>query len=220
MSRDDVIENLGTIAHSGTKAFLAKAQEADLKENPELIGQFGVGFYASFMVADEVVVDTKSHNDEGVRWSSKPENLLLMRLINLNAEQQLPHLKEDAKEFLNEWTIRSTVKKFSDFLEHPVVIITTKKDEESKVEEEKENNHSQKAIWLRPKKDIKKKEYNEFYKHLSHDMNDPAETIHYNAEGAIEFKALLFIPEKRPFDLMMNNDPKAHLNLYVRSIHI
>ena len=223
MSRDDVIENLGTIAHSGTKAFLAKAQEADLKENPELIGQFGVGFYASFMVADEVVVDTKSHNDEGVRWSSKGTGKFTLDEIDKpeRGTTITLHLKDDAKEFLNEWTIRSTVKKFSDFLEHPVVIITTKKDEESKVEEEKEEQiNSQKAIWLRPKKDIKKKEYNEFYKHLSHDMNDPAETIHYNAEGAIEFKALLFIPEKRPFDLMMNNDPKAHLNLYVQRVFI
>ena len=223
MTRDDVIENLGTIAHSGTKAFLARAQEADLKENPELIGQFGVGFYASFMVADEVVVDTKSHGSEGVRWTSKGTGKFTLDDLDKTDRGTTItlHLKEDAKEFLNEWTIRSTVKKFSDFLEHPVTIITTQKDEETEVEEEKEEQiNSQKAIWLRPKSEITNDEYSEFYKHLSHDMNDPAETIHYNAEGAIEFKALLFIPEKRPFDLMMNHDPKAHLNLYVQRVFI
>ena len=223
MNRDDVVENLGTIAHSGTKAFLARAQEADLKENPELIGQFGVGFYASFMVADEVVVDTKSHGSEGVRWTSKGTGKFTLDDIDKTDRGTTItlHLKEDAKEFLNEWTIRSTVKKFSDFLEHPVTIITIQKDEETGVEEEKEEQiNSQKAIWLRPKSEITNEEYSEFYKHLSHDMNNPAETIHYNAEGAIEFKALLFIPEKRPFDLMMNHDPKAHLNLYVQRVFI
>ena len=223
MNRDEVVENLGTIAHSGTKAFLARAQEADLKENPELIGQFGVGFYASFMVADEVTVETKAHGQEAVEWRSKGTGNFTLN----DAQKETRgttitlHLKEDAKEFLNEWTIRSTVKKFSDFLEHPVTIITTQKDEETEVEEEKEEQiNSQKAIWLRPKSEITHEEYSEFYKHLSHDMNDPAETIHYNAEGAIEFKALLFIPEKRPFDLMMNHDPKAHLNLYVQRVFI
>jgi molecular chaperone HtpG len=223
MSRDDVIENLGTIAHSGTKAFLARAQEADLKENPELIGQFGVGFYASFMVAESVTVDTKAHGAEAVRWSSTGTGNFTLDSIEKEERGTTItlYLKEDAKEFLNEWTIRSTVKKFSDFLEHPVTLITTQKDEETEVEEEKEEQiNSQKAIWLRPKNEITPEEYSEFYKHLSHDMNDPAETIHYNAEGAIEFKALLFIPEKRPFDLMMNHDPKAHLNLYVQRVFI
>ncbi len=223
MSEDEVVENLGTIAHSGTKAFLARAQEVDVKNNPELIGQFGVGFYASFMVAEEVIVETKAHGKKGVKWKSKGTGSFTLSdsdrkergtTITLN-------LKEDAKEFLNDWTIRSTVKKFSDFLEHPVFIITTKKDEETKIEEENEEQiNSQKAIWLRAKKDIKKDEYQEFYKHLSHDMNNASEIIHYNAEGAIEFKALLFIPEKRPFDLMTNHDPKAHLNLYVQRVFI
>ena len=161
MSRDDVIENLGTIAHSGTKAFLAKAQEADLKENPELIGQFGVGFYASFMVADEVVVDTKSHNDEEFDGAQKvPEEFTLDEIDKPERGTTITlHLKEDAKKNFSMnglYTLQS--KSFCSFLEHPVIIITTKKDEEeSKVEEEKEEQiNSQKAIWLRPKKDIKK----------------------------------------------------------------
>ena len=223
MSQDEVIENLGTIAHSGTKAFLARAQEADLKNNPDLIGQFGVGFYASFMVADEVVVETKAHGADAVKWKSKGSgNFTLSDSEKTERGTTITLLlKEDAKEFLNDWTIRSTVKKFSDFLEHPVVLFTTEKDEKTEIEEEKEEQiNSQKAIWLRAKNDIKAEEYSEFYKHLSHDQNDPAEIIHYNAEGAIEFKALLFIPEKRPFDMMNNHDPKAHLNLYVQRVFI
>jgi molecular chaperone HtpG len=223
MSRDSVVENLGTIAHSGTKAFLARAKEMDLKENPELIGQFGVGFYASFMVADEVTVITKAHGEEAVQWKSKGTGSFTLD----DAEKQargteiILHLKEEAKEYLEEWEIRSVVKKFSDFVEHPIVLLTTEKDEENGTEEEKEEQlNSQKAIWLRDKKDITDEEYGEFYKHISHDTNSPAETIHYNAEGAIEFKALLFIPEHKPFDMMMNNDPKSHLNLYVQRVFI
>lgn len=223
MSREQVIENLGTIAHSGTKAFLARAREMDVENNPELIGQFGVGFYASFMVADDVTVISKAHGEEAVKWESKGTGSFTLS----EAEKEhrgtdiILHLKEDAEEYLNEWTIRSTVKKFSDFLEHPVVLFTTEKDEEKGTEEEKEEQiNTQKAIWLRAKSEIKDEEYAEFYKHISHDMKDPAETIHYNAEGAIEFKALLFIPEAKPFDLMMNNDPKAHLNLYVQRVFI
>jgi len=223
MSKDQVIENLGTIAHSGTKAFLAKAKEADLENNPDLIGQFGVGFYASFMVADHVAVVTKAHGEDAVKWESKGTGEFTLSDADKETRgtEITLHLKEDAAEYLDEWTIRSTVKKFSDFLEHPVVLFTTKKDEETEVEEEKEEQiNTQKAIWLRPKNEITDEEYGEFYKHISHDMSNPAETIHYNAEGAIEFKALLFIPEAKPFDMMMNNDPKAHLNLYVQRVFI
>ncbi len=223
MSKDQVVENLGTIAHSGTKAFLAKAKELGEQDNPELIGQFGVGFYASFMVADEVTVETKAHGEDAVKWHSTGTGSFT---LSDSAKEHrgtdiVLHLKEDASEYLDEWTIRSTVKKFSDFLEHPVVLFTTKKDEKTEVEEEVEEQiNTQKAIWLRQKSEITTEEYNEFYKHVSHDMKDPAETIHYNAEGAIEFKALLFIPEAKPFDMMMNNDPKAHLNLYVQRVFI
>ncbi len=223
MSRSEIVENLGTIAHSGTKAFLARAKEADLKNNPELIGQFGVGFYASFMVADDVTVVSKAHGEPAVQWESKGTGSFT--LSDADKEKRgteiTLHLKDDAEEYLNNWTIKSTVKKFSDFLEHPVVLISTKKDEKTEVEEEiEEQINSQKAIWLRPKSEVTDEEYGEFYKHISHDTNHPAETIHYNAEGAIEFKALLFIPEHKPFDMMWNNDPKSHLNLYVQRVFI
>ncbi len=223
MSRDAVVENLGTIAHSGTKAFLARAKEMNLKDNPELIGQFGVGFYASFMVADEVTVITKAHGEDAVQWKSKGTGSFTLDEADKQTRgtDVILHLKDDAKEYLEEWELRSVVKKFSDFVEHPIVLLTTKKDEDNETEEEKEEQlNSQKAIWLRPKSEITDEEYGEFYKHISHDTNFPAETIHYNAEGAIEFKALLFIPEHKPFDLMMNNDPKSHLNLYVQRVFI
>lgn len=223
MSRSEVVENLGTIAHSGTKAFLARAKEADLKNNPELIGQFGVGFYASFMVADDVTVVSKAHGEPAVQWESKGTGSFTLSDADKETRgtEITLHLKEDAEEYLNDWTIKSTVKKFSDFLEHPVVLFTTKKDEKTEVEEEVEEQiNSQKAIWLRPKSEVTDEEYGEFYKHISHDTHHPSETIHYNAEGAIEFKALLFIPEHKPFDMMWNNDPKSHLNLYVQRVFI
>jgi molecular chaperone HtpG len=223
MSRDQVIENLGTIAHSGTQAFLEKAKEMDVQNNPELIGQFGVGFYASFMVADDVTVITKAHGEEAVQWESKGTGSFTLSDSDkaTRGTDIILHLKDDAVEYLDEWTLRSTVKKFSDFLEHPVVLFTTKKDEKTEVEEEVEEQiNTQKAIWLRQKSEITDEEYGEFYKHISHDTHSPAETIHYNAEGAIEFKALLFIPEHKPFDMMMNNDPKAHLSLYVQRVFI
>ena len=137
MSNDEVIENLGTIAHSGTKEFLARVQEADVKNNPELIGQFGVGFYASFMVADEVIVETKSHNHKAVKWKSKGTgNFTISESEKDERGTTITlFLKDDAKEFLSDWTIRSTVKKFSDYLEHPVMLISKTNDEKTKIEE-------------------------------------------------------------------------------------
>jgi molecular chaperone HtpG len=223
MSQESVIQNLGTIAHSGTKAFLAKAKEMNVQDNPELIGQFGVGFYASFMVADDVTVITKAHDEDAVKWESKGTGNFTLSEADKTTRgtDVILHLKDDAAEYLDSWTIRSTVKKFSDFVEHPILLLSTVKDEEKGTEEEKEDKlNTQTAIWLRPKSEISDEEYTEFYKHISHDMNSPAETIHYNAEGAIEFKALLFIPEHKPFDMLMNNDPKAHLNLYVQRVFI
>lgn len=209
MDEAAIVRNLGTIAHSGTKAFLARLQESGAKDNPELIGQFGVGFYSSFMVADKVTVESRMHGAAAVRWVSEGTGSFTVSegTREKRGTSVTLHLKDDAAEYLEEYRLRSLVKKFSDFVEHPVVM-------------GEETLNTRKAIWLRSKSDITAEEYNEFYKHISHDFNDPAEVIRYNAEGAIEFKALLFIPEKKPFDLMMNHDPKAHLNLYVQRVFI
>jgi len=133
MSRDSVVENLGTIAHSGTKAFLQRAKELDLKDNPELIGQFGVGFYASFMVADEVTVITKAHGEDAVKWTSKGTGSFTLDDADkaTRGTDIILHLKDEALEYLEEWEIRSVVKKFSDFVEHPILLLTTEKDEEA-----------------------------------------------------------------------------------------
>jgi molecular chaperone HtpG len=209
MDEASLIRNLGTIAHSGTKAFLAHLKESGGKNNPELIGQFGVGFYSSFMVADRVMVESRMHGAPAVCWSSEGTGSFTVSEGTREKRGTVVtlHLKEDASEYLEDFRIRSLVKKFSDFVEHPVVM-------------GEETVNTRKAIWLRSKNDVTPEEYVEFYKHISHDFNSHAEVIHYNAEGAIEFKALLFIPEKKPFDMMMNNDPKARLNLYVQRVFI
>ena len=209
MDEAALIKNLGTIAHSGTKAFLAKLQEDGVKNNPDLIGQFGVGFYSSFMIADRVTVISKMHGKDAVKWESEGTGSFT---VSKGARESrgtdvILHLKEDAAEYLEEYRLRELVKKFSDFVEYPV-----------KLGDETVN--SQKAIWLRSKDEITADEYTEFYKHISHDFNAPAEIVHYNAEGAIEFRALLFIPEKKPFDMMMTNEYKAHLNLYIQRVFI
>ena len=209
MDEASLIQNLGTIAHSGTKAFLARLHESGAKDNPDLIGQFGVGFYSAFMVADRVTVDSRMHGAPAVRWNSDGVGSFTVAAGSRETRgtSVTLHLKDDAAEYLEPYRLRALVKKFSDFVEHPVVM-------------GEDTLNTRKAIWLRNKSEITTEEYNEFYKHISHDFNEPSEVIHYNAEGAIEFKALLFIPEKKPFDLLMNNDPKAHLNLYVQRVFI
>jgi len=226
MDEEALVENLGTIAHSGTKAFLAQMKQAGAKDNPDLIGQFGVGFYSSFMVADRVTVDTRQHDKGASKWTSEGTGSFTLDegSRETRGTSVTLHLKEDALEFLEEYRLRELVKKFSDFIEHPVTMMVTRTEgeEEDKKEVEKEETlNTQKAIWLRSKNEVSQEEYNQFYKHVSHDFTDPAEVIHYAAEGAMEFKALLFIPEKKPFDMMMGGgDQKAHLNLYIQRVFI
>ncbi|MFC1467753.1 molecular chaperone HtpG [Verrucomicrobiota bacterium] len=208
MSYEDLMENLGTIAHSGTATFLAKLQEADLKEHPELIGQFGVGFYSSFMVADEVTVLSRRAGGAGSKWNSKGDGTFTIEECDKETRGTdiILHLKEEEGEFLQEWQLKSLVKKFSDFLEHPINL-------------GEETVNTRKALWLRSKSDVTEEEYNEFYKSLSHDFEDPAETIHFVAEGAQEFKSVLFIPNKRPMD-MFQGEPKSQLHLYIQRVFI
>ena len=230
MDEESLVENLGTIAHSGTKVFLARLQEEGAKDNPDLIGQFGVGFYSSFMVADRVTVDTRMHGKEAVKWESEGTGSFTLSegTRESRGTSVTLHLKDDASEYLEEYSLRSLVKKFSDFLEHPVTMMVTRTKTEGEGDDakevevtEEETLNSQKAIWLRAKTEITDEEYSEFYKHISHDFTDPAETIHYRAEGAMEFKALLFIPEKKPFDMMMGGgDQKAHIHLYIQRVFI
>ncbi len=222
MSKDSVVENLGTIAKSGTRAFLESLQQADARDRPELIGQFGVGFYSAFMVADRVTVvsRTAGPKDEGVRWESDGQGEFTVEAVTKESRgtDVILHLRAEDREFLNPWKIREIVKKYSDFVEHPIVMDVEKEEDGKKVTAE-ETLNSRKAIWLRPKSQVTQEEYDEFYRHLSHDHAAPAKTIHYAAEGAIEFKALLYLPAHRPFDLLWG-DSKKGLQLYIQRVFI
>jgi molecular chaperone HtpG len=219
MSRDAIIENLGTIARSGTKAFLESLRQADAGSRPELIGQFGVGFYSSFMVADKVTVESRAAGapaNTGVRWQSDGQGEFSVTDIEkpTRGTDVVLHLKPDSRDFLKEWRIRELVRQYSDFVEHPIVMDVTR-DKET----HEETLNSRKAIWLRPKAEITPLDYTNFYQHLSHDYQEPARVIHYAAEGTIEFRALLYLPAHRPLDMLWG-DSKRGLHLYIRRVFI
>lgn len=235
MSISEVEENIGTIARSGTKAFMQSLKDKSATDNPELIGQFGVGFYASFMVADKVTLFTRAAGsiEAGCCWESTGDGSYTIEECSREKRgtEIVLHLKDEFKEYLDEWKIRSIVKKYSDYIQYPVVMDITRtekakgvdgKEIEGGGEIEKtveETLNSMKAIWTRPKSEVTEEEYSEFYKHVSHDYDAPFRTIHFSAEGTSEFKALLFLPSKKPFDLFMA-DRKKGLQLYVKRVFI
>jgi molecular chaperone HtpG len=221
MTEETIVRELGTIARSGTKAFLENVKKKGSESSPDLIGQFGVGFYSAFMVADNVTVVSRAAGEESaVCWESTGQGAFTVREAERDSRGTdiILHMREDAGNFLEGWEIRSLVKRFSDFVEHPIVLVTQEeKDGETTTNEDTIN--SQKAIWLRAKSDVSDDEYASFYKHITHDYADPLETINYSAEGTLEFKALLYIPEHRPMDYYMA-EPKPHLHLYVNRVFI
>ncbi len=235
MNMAEVEENIGTIARSGTKAFMQSLKEKASSDNPELIGQFGVGFYASFMVADRVTMETRKGGavTGGCRWESTGDGSYTIEECSrdLRGTEITLHLKEEFKQYLDEWKIRSIVKKYSDYIQYPVVMDVTRSETPKGVDgeeiegagtiekTEEQTLNSMKAIWARAKSDVTEEEYTEFYKHVSHDYDAPFRTIHFSAEGASEFKALLYLPAKKPFD-MFTNDRKKGLQLYVRRVFI
>ncbi|NUM79595.1 molecular chaperone HtpG [bacterium] len=219
MNEEDIVRSLGTIAHSGTKEFLQHLSSQQIKDHPELIGQFGVGFYSGFMVAEKIAVISRKAGepkDKAVRWESKAEGTFEIESFERSSRgtDVILYLKEDEKHFLDEWEIRRIVKKYSDYIEHPICMDVEK---DKKITEETLN--SRKAIWLKDKSEITAEEYNEFYKHVSHDFTDPAKVIHFKAEGTSEFSALLFIPQKAPFDLFYK-EYKIGPTLYVKRVQI
>ena len=230
LTKDDAIKELGTIAHSGTKEFLAALKSKEVKDNPELIGQFGVGFYSTFMVADKVTVISRkagAGDKKAIKWESEIDGSYTVEDVEKENKgtDVILHLKEDEKNYLDEWEIKSTVKKYSDFIEHPVVM-DIEREEDSKLDKtkkvkvtEEETLNSLKAIWLKNKSDITEDEYNEFYKHVSHDYTDPAKVVHYKAEGASEFTSLLYIPSMRPVDIYYK-EYKVGPTLYVKRVKI
>ncbi|MFP4522722.1 MAG: molecular chaperone HtpG [Fibrobacterota bacterium] len=224
MDRSEINENLGTIARSGTKEFLKALKKAKSEDNPELIGQFGVGFYSSFMVAEEVtVLSKKAGQDKAVLWKSTGDGTYSVDDAEKDGRGTTVtvKLKEEDKNYLEEFKIKEIIKKYSDYIEHPVFLKVQEKDDKGKEtgKTKDEQINSQKAIWLKNKSEISKEEYNDFYKHISHDWNEPSRIIHYSAEGVTEFKALLYMPSKKPFDLF-NQDKKSDLHLYIKRVFI
>lgn len=230
MTRDEVVTALGTIAHSGTKEFLALLQSKELKDNPELIGQFGVGFYSSFMVADKVTVISRkagTGGKNGVKWESIADGTFTVEDVEKEKKgtDVIIQLKADEKKYLEEWEIRNIIRKYSDYIEHPVVMDVErekeselKKGEKVKIKEE-ETLNAGKAIWLKDKSQITQEEYNEFYKHIAHDFTDPSKVVHFKAEGTSEFSALLYIPSVTPFNIYFK-DYKIGPALYVKRVQI
>src|SRR5258706_7683635 len=223
MSRAQIVENLGTIAKSGTKAFMESLKAANAKDRPDLIGQFGVGFYASFMVADRVTVVSRPADQpgEGVKWESDGQGQFTVEPFEklTRGTNVILHLRDDAKEFFSTWRIREIVKKYSDFIDHPIVI-DVEKEKDGKKTVEEETITSRQAIWLRQKNQVKEEEYKEFYKLIARDFADPLKTIHYAADAPTEFRALMYIPSHRPMDWMMGPEKKSGLDLYVRRVLI
>lgn len=215
MTYDEVVENIGTIAQSGTKKFAQMNKE--IKERPELIGQFGVGFYSAFMVADKITLHTqKAGSTEGVLWQSEGDGTYTIdkvpraegsgTTITLLLKKTENKEEAEAQDFTEEWTLKSLVKKYSDFISYPVKL----KDEVL---------NSQKALWLKKPNEVSENEYQEFYKHLSSDWEAPQKTIHYKAEGTMEFSSLLFIPKQKPWNYFYK-DYEYGLNLYVKRVFI
>lgn len=217
MTQEEVVEFIGTIARSGAKAFTQ--MNAEMKSKPELIGQFGVGFYSAFMVADRVTLHTqKAGTSEGTIWESQGDGTYSIDSIPRaegTGTTLILHLKdfkeeEEVQNFTDKWVLKSLVKKYSDFIAHPIKM---------QGEKEEEILNSQKALWLKSASEISKDEYKEFYQHLTHDWNEPLRTIHYKAEGTMEFNALLYLPGKKPWNYNMR-DMEYGLSLYIKRVFI
>lgn len=227
MNREELIENLGTIARSGTARFLEQLSGESARD-AQLIGQFGVGFYASFIVADRVVVETRRAGDppgEGYRWSSAGEadyDIEPCDRVERGTTVSL-HLRDDADEFLEPFRLRSVIKKYADHIAIPVQLRKPADEgaaeEESAAAEPWETINAAKALWTRPRSDISDDEYREFYHHVAHDFEDPLAWSHNRVEGKLEYTSLLYLPKRAPFDLYDRESPRG-LKLYVRRVFI
>jgi molecular chaperone HtpG len=217
MTRDEAIEHLGTIAKSGTADFLSRLT-GDQKKDAQLIGQFGVGFYSSFIVADRVDVYSRKAGEApsaGVHWSSKGDGEFTVETLDMPARgtKIVLHLKEGEHDFADDYRVRSLVHKYSDHIAFPVRMRKSEKDAEYETV-----NHAQ-ALWTRPRTEVKDEEYKEFYRHVTHDFSDPLSWSHGKVEGKKEYTSLLYIPSRAPFDLWHREGARG-LKLYVRRVFI
>jgi molecular chaperone HtpG len=218
MTRDEVIENIGTIAKSGTREFFSSLT-GDQQKDANLIGQFGVGFYSSFVVADRITLSTRKAGmqiDEGVRWESDGQGEYTLEMIEKPARgtEVVLHLRESEDELLARYRLTSIIKKYSDHIVAPILM---KVEEQEKDEEERVNSAA--ALWTRSKSEISSEEYNEFYKHIAHDFEDPLAHVHSRMEGTQEYTLLLYVPGRAPFDLW-NREQRHGVKLYVRRVFI
>ena len=215
MSRQDLIDNLGTIARSGTSKFI-EAMKTKKGDELSSIGQFGVGFYSSYMVADSVKVLSKSAElEESFLWSSKGKNNYVVESFNKENRGTTVtlNIKKDSDEFLDSFRLRSIITKYSNYIPFPIYL----KDLDNKEKEEKINEGN--PLWLKDKKNIKPEDYKQFYNNISFNFDEPLKTIHYNAEGVINYRALLYIPTNQPMDLFQQ-DRKNKIKLYVQKVFI
>ena len=230
MSRDEVIENLGTIAKSGTAQFLTNLT-GDQKKDSQLIGQFGVGFYASFIVANKVVVETRGAEQaeaEGCRWTSSGEADFDIETVERDARgtEITLYLNEDAEEFLNGYRLQTIVKKYADHVSVPVLMQKDAEAGQGDTEDDAGGDHPEfevinraTALWTRSRSEVAEEEYQEFYKHIAHDYQDPLTWSHNRVEGKLEYTSLIYIPSKAPFDLWNRESPRG-LKLYVQRVFI
>jgi molecular chaperone HtpG len=228
MSRDEVVDLIGTIARSGTAELLARLREGkDTTVSRELIGQFGVGFYSSFMVADRVsLVTRRAGQTQGTRWESDGEGSYTIEMLDdapagtaVSLHLKAPDDEDQLFDYSAEWKIREIVKRYSDFIPWRITMEIERTDAEGKATRQVETLNSMKALWARSKDEVKDEEYHEFYRHISHDWTDPLEIVHMKAEGTFEYEALLFIPARAPFDLMPA-DRRRGVQLYVKRVFI
>jgi molecular chaperone HtpG len=234
MSQQEAIEHLGTIAKSGTRDFMSKLsgdQQSDAKDQGSLIGQFGVGFYSGFIVADKIVVETRRAGlaaSEGVRWTSGGSGDFEVETITQDKRGShiILHLRDDAEEFLSNWKIKSIIGKYADHIALPILMRKEEWKEgeneqpgEMVVTDEWETVNKASALWTRPKKDISAEQHAEFYKAISHDFEPPLAWSHNKVEGSTEYTQLLYLPGKAPFDLW-NRDKKGGIKLYVKRVFI
>ncbi|MBT3277572.1 MAG: molecular chaperone HtpG, partial [Candidatus Thioglobus sp.] len=221
MTETEVMENIGTIANSGTKKFL-QSLDAKQAEDSNLIGQFGVGFYASFIVADEVVLTTRKAGDDkanGTIWTSKGEGEYSLETTTVEefGTKITLHIKDDEKEFLDDYRLRSIISKYSDHITVPIMMIKPAEEESDTIEYEMVNKAN--AFWTQDKRDLKQEDYDEFYKSLTYDFAAPLAQLHNRVEGKLDYTSLLFIPSKAPFD-MWEPKRKGGIKLYAKRVFI
>lgn len=226
MSREDAIEHLGTIAKSGTKEFFSRLS-GDQQKDAALIGQFGVGFYSGFIIADRITVETRRAGaaaNEGVRWESEGAGDFTVEAIDklTRGSDVILHLREGEDEFLSSWKLKSIIRKYSDHISLPIVMQKEEWNEEKKetvVTDELETVNQASALWARNRNDITPEQYTEFYKHVSHDFGEPLIHTHNRVEGRSEYTQLLYIPSQAPFDLWDRNK-RGGIKLYVKRVFI